>query len=45
MKVSEPYSWLFRKFSRYFEDEMNDIGDYTLEQELDILEDLNEYDW
>jgi Ca-activated chloride channel family protein len=45
LKVSEPYSWLFSKFSRYFEDEMNDIGDYTLDQELDILDELAEYDW
>ncbi|UCC17505.1 MAG: VWA domain-containing protein [Dehalococcoidales bacterium] len=45
LKVSEPYSWLFKKFSRYFEDEMNDIGDYTLEQELDILDEIGEYDW
>jgi len=45
LKVSEPYSWLFGKFSRYFEDEMNDIGDYTLNQELDILDELAEYDW
>jgi Ca-activated chloride channel family protein len=45
LRVSEPYSWLFNKFSRYFEDEMNDIGDYTLDQELDILDELAEYDW
>jgi Ca-activated chloride channel family protein len=45
LKVSEPYSWLFGKFSQYFKDEMNDIGDYTLEQELDILDELAEYDW
>ncbi|HEY95530.1 MAG TPA: VWA domain-containing protein [Dehalococcoidia bacterium] len=44
LKVSEPYFWLFKKFSRYFEDEMNDVGDYTLEQELDILNELGEYE-
>jgi Ca-activated chloride channel family protein len=45
LKVSEPYSWLFNKFSEYFEDEMNDVGDYTLDHELDILKELAEYDW
>jgi hypothetical protein len=45
LKVSKPYSWLFAKFSRYFEQEMNDIGDYTLYQELEILDELAEYAW
>ena len=37
LEVSEPYRYLFRNFSRYFENEMHAIGDYSLSQELDIL--------
>jgi Ca-activated chloride channel homolog len=43
LRVSQPYSRLFDRFYGYFEQEMNDIGDYSLKQELDILETLVEY--
>jgi Ca-activated chloride channel homolog len=43
LRVSRPYSRLFDKFYGYFEEEMNEIGDYNLEQELDILETLVDY--
>jgi Ca-activated chloride channel family protein len=40
LMVSSPYRSLFRDFSYYFADEMDEIGDDTLEQELDILDQL-----
>jgi len=43
LRVSGSYQDIFRDFSRYFEDEMDEIGDYTLEQELNILEELSGY--
>ena len=41
--MSSPYRSLFRDFSDYFADEMDEIGDDTLDQELDILEELGGY--
>lgn len=41
--VSAPYKSIFRDFSRYFEGEMNAIGDDTLNQELKILNSLSGY--
>jgi Ca-activated chloride channel family protein len=41
--VSAPYGWIFEEFAEYFEDEMNAIQDYTLEQELQILDSLSNY--
>jgi Ca-activated chloride channel homolog len=41
LRVSGSYEDIFRDFSRYFEDEMDEIGDYTLEQELNLLEELS----
>jgi Ca-activated chloride channel family protein len=38
--VSEPYGLLFRQFRSYFESEMRAIGDYSLDQELAILDTL-----
>ena len=38
--VSDPYLRLFRSFRAYFQDEMDAIGDFTLEQEMDILDEL-----
>jgi Ca-activated chloride channel family protein len=43
LMVSSPYRSLFRDFSDYFADEMDEIGDNTLQQELDILEELSGY--
>jgi len=43
LTVSEPYVRIFRNFSRYFRNEMEAIGDYSLEQELDIMEILCNY--
>jgi hypothetical protein len=36
--VSPQYSELFEEFADYFAYEMDEIGDFTLEQELDILD-------
>ena len=36
--VSAPYQWIFRDFMEYFEAEMQAIRDYTLDQELEILD-------
>ena len=36
LTVSDSYNRLFQKFGRYFESEMEAIGDNTLGQELDI---------
>jgi len=43
LMVSREYRSLFQEFSDYFADEMDEIGDSTLEQELDILESLSGY--
>jgi Ca-activated chloride channel family protein len=40
LTVSSPYKSLFRGFSQYFSDEINEIGDNTLLQELQILRQL-----
>jgi Ca-activated chloride channel family protein len=40
LMVSSPYRSLFRDFSEYFSDEINEIGDNTLLQELQILRQL-----
>ncbi len=40
LTVSSPCKSLFHDFSQYFSDEMDEIGDNTLGQELDILEQL-----
>jgi Ca-activated chloride channel family protein len=41
LTVSTEYRRLFKEFSKYFASETEDIGDVTLEQELDILESLS----
>ncbi|MBM4446294.1 MAG: VWA domain-containing protein [Chloroflexi bacterium] len=43
LMVSREYRALFQEFSDYFADEMDEIGDTTLEQELDIIESLIGY--
>jgi Ca-activated chloride channel family protein len=43
LMVLPQYSDLFEEFSYYFADEMDGIGDSTLEQELDILQELSGY--
>jgi Ca-activated chloride channel family protein len=43
LRVSEHYQGLFEEFAEYFEEEMDAIGDETLERELDILEKLSTY--
>lgn len=40
LQVSEHYEELFEEFADYFEEEMDAIGDESLEQELDLLEKL-----
>jgi Ca-activated chloride channel family protein len=40
LMVSEPYKRIFRDFSQYFSGEMAAIGDYSLDQELGILNTL-----
>jgi hypothetical protein len=40
LTVSEPYGLIFRQFRSYFESEMRAIKDYTLDQELAILDTL-----
>jgi len=40
LTVSSPYRSLFHDFSQYFSDEINEIGDNTLLQELQILRQL-----
>jgi len=42
LKVSEQYERIFRDFAEYFADEMYAIGDYSLVQELDILDILTD---
>jgi len=39
--VSEHYIKIFEEFAAYFQNEMNKIGDNTLQQELDILQTLS----
>jgi Ca-activated chloride channel homolog len=41
--VSAPYGRMFDKFSQYFESEMKYVGDYDLDQELQILKSLRSY--
>ncbi|OGO31215.1 MAG: hypothetical protein A2Z29_09245 [Chloroflexi bacterium RBG_16_56_11] len=41
LMVSEPYRNIFRDFKRHFEAEIGVIGDYTLGQELEILDILS----
>ena len=41
LTVSEPYGLIFRQFRSYFESEMRAIKDYTLDQELAILDTLS----
>lgn len=41
LKVSEGYGELFKEFKEYFEQEMEEIGDDTLKQELEILDKLS----
>ncbi|UCH50726.1 MAG: hypothetical protein JSV54_06835, partial [Chloroflexota bacterium] len=43
LMVSSPYRSLFRDFSYYFAYEMHEIGDDTLDQELDIIEELADH--
>jgi len=38
--VSDPYKEIFKSFGQYFNAEMKAVGDYTLDQELAILERL-----
>ncbi|OGN89490.1 MAG: hypothetical protein A2Z74_02465 [Chloroflexi bacterium RBG_13_46_9] len=40
LRVSEPWTRIFRDFSRYFGDEADSISDGSLKQELDILKTL-----
>ncbi|MFO8101396.1 MAG: VWA domain-containing protein [Dehalococcoidia bacterium] len=41
LTVSEEYEDLFEEFMEYFEAELEAIGDDTLEQELDVLDELS----
>jgi Ca-activated chloride channel family protein len=41
LTVSEPYKRIFKTFSQYFAKEMSAIGDYTLDQEINILNKLS----
>ena len=43
LRVSNHYKELFKEFSIYFEKEMKAIGDDTLKQELDVLNNLSNY--
>lgn len=43
LQVSEGYKKLFEDFREYFEQEMEEIGDKTLEQELQVLDKLIRY--
>ena len=43
LTVSYEYRSLFRDFSDYFEYEMEEIGDYNLDQELELLESLSRF--
>ncbi|MFW5903721.1 MAG: vWA domain-containing protein [Halolamina sp.] len=44
LTVSETYRERFDRFAGYFRDEMDALGDETLEQELEILRTLADYD-
>jgi Ca-activated chloride channel family protein len=41
LTVTGSYGKIFRSFSQYFADEMRAVADYTLQQELDILNKLS----
>lgn len=43
LKISQHYKDLFDEFSVYFEEEMNALEDKTLNQELDVLRTLAQY--
>jgi len=43
LTVSYEYRSLFRDFSDYFEYEMEEIGDYSLDQELELLESFSRF--
>tara|TARA_Y100000310_G_scaffold151291_1_gene150887 strand:+ start:24379 stop:26115 length:1737 start_codon:yes stop_codon:yes gene_type:complete len=43
LTVSESYNKLFEEFRIYFEQEMGEIGDSSLQQEVDILKKLENY--
>ena len=43
VRVSEPWSRIFRDFSHYFQNEIEAIGDNQLEQEIDVLKTLYTY--
>ncbi|HKL29188.1 MAG TPA: VWA domain-containing protein [Natrialbaceae archaeon] len=44
LTVSETYRERFDRFAGYFRDEMNALGDESLEQELELLRKLADYD-
>ncbi len=44
LRVSNHYKELFKEFSIYFEKEMNAIGDDTLSRELEVLNNLSNYE-
>jgi len=41
LTVSQPYKSLFGEFKQYFVDEVTEIGDETLQKEVDILDQLD----
>ena len=43
LQVSDAYEDLFKEFKTYFKEEMNAVGDDTLEQEIEIMEKLINY--
>ena len=43
LRVSSPYRMIFNNFANYFESEMEAINDYSLDQELAILNTLGAY--
>jgi hypothetical protein len=43
LRVSSPYRMIFSDFANYFESEMEAIDDYSLDQELAILNTLGSY--
>jgi hypothetical protein len=42
LMVSDPYRKIFKSFAQYFAKEMGAIGDYTLDQEIEILNKLSQ---
>ena len=40
LKVSDEYKQIFTKLSEYLQSEMNEVGDQTMQQEIDILNKL-----